>query len=156
MTCRTRKITWLVATLALPGCALAPRFDPPSPSAALVAVWIDSIRTSPSDTVEWMLSRDGSKRMRFTSVRADSDGRSRTRERIVSDGHWYVSRPMGDPPRPRFCFKKRPMDGATCVAFRLDTLPGSAPGEARRRLVVSSFDGSVAPASQVLLERRPQ
>lgn len=154
MTGRTRNVTTLVLALALSGCALAPRFAPLSPSAALVGVWIDSLRTTPSDTVVWMLARDGSKRVRYASVRADKAGRSRTNERIVSDGHWYVSDPTGDVAGRRYCFRRRPMDGASCVSFHLDTLSQGASGVARRRLAISSFDGGVAPASQVLLEQR--
>ena len=154
MTGRIRYVAPLVLALAQAGCVLAPRFDPPSPAAAFVGVWIDSLRTSPLDTVTWMLARDGSKRVRYVSVRTDPAGGSRTSERIVSDGHWYLSGPAGDAAGRRFCFKRRPMDGATCIAFHLDTLRQNAPGATRRRLALSSFDGGVAPASQVLLEQR--
>ncbi|MBI3568095.1 MAG: hypothetical protein HY084_07840 [Gemmatimonadetes bacterium] len=152
MTRRIVGVIGLAAAVGATGCVLIPHYDPPSPAAALVGIWIDSVQTTSRDTVEWLLSRNGRNRTRIVTLHVDATGQPRTVVRLVSAGHWYVSGPPGDAERQRFCVKVRWRAGATCVKFRIDTI-GAERTVVRRRLVVSSYDGS--PTPWVLLERRP-
>ncbi len=120
--------------------------------AALVGDWIDSARSTASDTVLWSLRANGTGEVAHVVEWPAASGVTfrRTRERY--DAYWYV---RGDSSHPRTgALSPPPRPGrapADCAGFELDTIPTA--GEPRHRLVVFKFEGDPTPSTQVFLER---
>jgi hypothetical protein len=108
--------------------------------AELTGVWIDVEKSSPVDTSAWLLAPNGDdKTLHFVGTKTSE-------KRYAS---WYMAGTLSDTAGRALCFQKRPRDGATCRAFRLDTLAG------RRRLTVLGYPGAHHVSERVLIERLP-
>ena len=144
----------VVAALAVPmasgGCFLKPLQHP----APLVGQWVDSVKTTPTDTSVWILEPGGADlAMRVAQHREQGDSVFRA-ARPRRYGHWYVSCAWADTTNRALCFVRRlGRDGASCVRFRLDTVVVN--GEARQRLFLENYRGQHTRINRVLLERRP-
>lgn len=133
-----------VSTAAAPG----------SRTRDIAGIWVDSAKATPTDTVAWRLDANGADWTLRIRVVRDSANRLTTEQQATRYGYWYVEGTSTDTTQRAICFKKRPRDGGTCYAFRLDTLDGgSAP--ARRRIVVAGYRGQQHTRTRVLLERLP-
>lgn len=117
---------------------------------ALAGVWIDSVRTSATDSSLWVLEAKGNERSVRISAASAMAGQRRTER--SPERSWYLLGDLTDTTRRSLCVKRRPRDGATCSHFRLDTL--RLAGTLRRRLIVMRGDDRAAPGT-VFLERLP-
>ena len=97
----------------------------PAP-AAIAGQWVDVARSSPTDTVVWMLQADGLERTLHVHVRTGGDGQPIVATERRARRYWYLAGGLADRVGRRLCFKARARDGPTCVAFRLDTLAHDA------------------------------
>ena len=118
--------------------------------AALAGVWIDSARTSATDSSLWLLEPQGDERS--VRVSAGRGGVSGSRVERSPERSWYLSGDLTDTTHRSLCLKRRPRDGATCMQFSLDTLRSG--GGSRRRLIVFGSEDRKAPGT-VFLERLP-
>ena len=121
----------------------------PRPS-ELAGTWIDVEKTTPSDTSAWLLAPDGADRTMHlkVSTAAGVPPHVARSERLY--GAWYLQGSLRDTTGRALCFKRRPRDGASCFAFRLDTLAGPP---SRRRLTVLGYQGAHHVSARVLVER---
>ena len=119
----------------------------------LVGVWVDSSLATSTDTIAWVLGDNGIDRTLHVTVSRDPAGRASVDRRMTTYGLWYVSGDMRDAEKRRFCVKRRPRDGGTCVNFRLDTVPSAQTQGARRRLFLLGYKGQVHQRDRILLER---
>lgn len=144
-------VTRLAAALAAGACAghvpFATGLDRPP---ALAGEWIDLRHTTPGDTALWVLGTngyDGSARLIADVVQGTAVTRTQRRY-----GSWYLSGTLADTSGRAICFARRiGRDGATCVAFTLDTI--WAAGSLRRHLVVHGYEGQHHTGDRELLER---
>ena len=140
----------LLAPLLLAACAggLAIGGGERTHPQVLVGAWVDSAKSSPSDSSFWVLSASGddaSRRVR----RASPDSTPRIEGRHY--GYWYLEGSLGDSATRAICFTKRPGRSApTCIPFSLDST--TTGGRARRRLVVYGYQGRHSSGARVLLE----
>ena len=114
----------------------------------LVGTWVDSLKSTPTDSSFWILSDGGDdSARRVRRVARDSSARMERRHY----GYWYVQGAMNDSLGRALCFTNRPGRSApTCVPFHLDSLPvGNA---FARRLVVYGYQGRHTNATRVLLQ----
>ncbi len=144
----------LILAFTAGGCASNSSWFHKGPHPAeLVGTWIDVKQTKAADTVAWVLGAKGDDRTLHLRVLPDSAGNSRVKIDDQRRGYWYLSKSLSDTARRALCFRNRPREGATCRAFRLDTIPGTPP---RRRLTVLGYPGEHRVSARVLLERLPQ
>ena len=116
--------------------------------AALVGQWIDLRHTSPTDSMVWVLSPNGDDAT--LEIRIDPAG-SRT-ERQYHYGRWRLDGELADSAHRALCFVHRPgRQGASCIAFRLDTL--AAPSGPRGHLVLKNYRGEHHTVDRELVKR---
>lgn len=115
----------------------------------LAGVWVDSSKSTPTDTIAWTLAESGEDGTLHISVARDSGGArvSQTRTRY---GNWYVDGSMADSASRRLCFKRRPRDGPTCNRFRIDSLANRP-----RRLTILGYHSAHHVGDRTLFERLP-
>lgn len=118
----------------------------------VAGIWIDSIKTTATDTLAWVLAPAGDDGTLHVSVRPDADGSLRSHSEEVSYGTWYASGTSPDAEGRQLCFKPRARFAATCYHFRLDTITTA---KVRRRLTVLGYRGRHRTSDRVLLERTP-
>jgi len=140
-----------VIGLALAGCAsLRPFGTRPS---ALAGVWIDSTKTTPSDSSYWVLGSDGSDRTRRVE-RAMSQGSSQPHVTEQDYGVWWLAGSLDDTVGRRLCIRRHGRSTpATCFSFTLDSTRSAAPPI--RRLLLKDYRGNNSLRDRVLLEQRP-
>ena len=144
----------VVLALSLVGCASNSLwFHGGARPPELVGTWIDVEKTTAADTLAWVLGVGGDDRTLHLRVLRDTAGDVRVKGDSRRYGYWYLSGALGDTARRALCFKERPRDGATCRAFRLDTISGMPP---RRRLTVLGYPGEHHVSARVLVERVPR
>jgi len=143
-------VPFAAVVLTANGCAVMHRLNVgvlPRPT-VLAAEWIDLRHTTPGDTMLWVLRDDGyDGAARLVADPAAGERRSETRY-----GSWYFDGDLADSTHRAICFSKRiGRNGATCLAFSLDTV--SADGAARRRLIVRGYRGQHYTGDRELIER---
>jgi hypothetical protein len=114
--------------------------------------WIDLAKTTPTDTMIWVLAPGGSDGLLHVGIVQGPDGQLRRHEERRHYGRWSIG---ADPEgRPTLCFNRRPgRQPPSCSAFRLDTIPGQ--DRTRRRLSITAYQGRHHLGERVLLEREP-
>src|SRR5262249_28451934 len=123
---------WLAFT---PATALQGKPDPHHPT-ALVGQWIDLRHTTAADSMVWVLSANGDDAT--LEIRIDPAG-ART-EHQHHYGRWRLDGELSDTTHRALCFVHRPgRQGASCIAFRLDTL--TATSGSRGHLVLKNYRG---------------
>lgn len=147
-----------LAEALLAGCLLAAcasRPAGPAPRALLAGEWVDLAKTTPVDTMVWVLEANGTDRLLRIHVETDPDGHVAREEHLETYGRWSIGTLDADSTRVALCVNRRPgRQGASCSPFRLDTLPADRGG--RRRLEVAGYQGRHhTSALRVLIERRP-
>lgn len=131
--------------VALGACATLGGRHRPDGSASPAGEWVDVAKTTPADTMVWVLAPNGGDAL-FT-IHAGPPRRT-TRQRF---GRWSLGRTAGG--APALCVVRRPgRDARSCAAFTLDS--AIADGAPVRRLVVRGYAGTHHRADRVLLERR--
>ena len=126
---------------------------------ALVGQWVDSAKSSPTDTSLWILDAAGNDNSQHVRLESDSSGTSTSPARFVVArarhyGYWFLRGELADRSDRRICFTNRPGRSApTCEAFDLDSFPVAA--GVRRRLVVRGYQGAHNTSNRVLLARIP-
>ena len=123
----------------------------PRPS-ELAGIWIDKVKTTPTDTLAWVLDPDGADRTLEVRYKRDEAGVLSREEVKRSYGVWYIEGRMQDTASRALCIKPHARFGATCYPFRLDTL---ATSPFRRRLTVRGYRGNHSVSDRVLVERVP-
>jgi hypothetical protein len=126
---------------------------------ALVGQWVDSSKSTPTDTSLWLLDASGnddSQHIRLESGGAMQSPRAATF--VATDakhyGYWYFQGNLNDSADRAICFTNRPGRSApTCRPFALDSVRTSA--GVRRRLVVQAYQGAHNTSDRVLLWRFP-
>lgn len=123
-----------------------------SEASVLVGEWVDVAKTTPRDSMIWVLRADGDDRLlrlRIVKSTAGEDSVSRT------EGHharWHLDGALSDTAGRALCFAVRPgRQPASCSAFRLDTVDLS--GASHRRIVLLNYVGSHSRLDRVLVER---
>jgi hypothetical protein len=115
---------------------------------ALVGLWVDSLKTSPTDTSIWLLTARGediSLRIRKPPVVP----KARVEERHY--GGWRMAGHLTDQAKRAICFTHRPgRSGWTCLPFDLDSA-ASGTGFVRR-LEVYGYKGRQSTSPRVFLE----
>lgn len=152
------KRNWYAALwiLLLAGCATGSALFSAGPRPSEIAgVWVDSSKATPSDTVAWVLAPSGEDRTLEIQVVRDDAMRVTTKRIEKRYGLWFLRGSLADTASRAICFKERPRDGASCVAFQLDTLRSGTGGAPRRRLLVLGFKGHQHTRNRVLYERLP-
>jgi hypothetical protein len=118
----------------------------------LTAEWIDLKHTTEGDTALWVLrgdGYDGSAHIVATTSGAH-DPPKRTDRRY---GTWYFDGSMSDSANRAICFARRiGREGATCLAFRLDTVRDDQQGT--RRLTIRGYPGEHTVGDRQLIERQ--
>ncbi len=145
------------APLVLGGGVLAGVMAPASPQkpdshhpASVAGQWIDLRHTSRTDTMVWVLAPSGDDAT--LEIRIDSMGGRTERRRHY--GRWRLDGELIDTSARALCFIHRPgRQGASCIAFRLDTL--TAPSGPQRHLVLKGYRGEHHTQDRELLERPP-
>ena len=124
--------------------ALAPLASSPA------GEWVDLHKTTPTDTMVWILSPSGNDLLR--TIRLDATGVRHERQRRY--GSWTDSR-ITDATGARIaalCFVRRPgRDARSCDRYALDTV--RIDGVTVRRLTVRGYAGTHSTGDRVLLER---
>lgn len=118
----------------------------------LAGVWIDVAKTTPTDTLAWLLESSGADRTLQVRYTRDAAGVLSRDEQQRSYGVWYMEGHLQDTLSRALCFKPHARSGATCYPFRLDTL---ATASTRRRLTVIGYRGNRSITDRVLVERVP-
>ena len=140
---------WLAGWIGLaPMAASQGKPDPHHPP-ALVGQWIDLRHTSATDSMVWVLSPNGDDAT--LEIRIDAGGgRS---ERQYHYGRWRLDGELGDTTHQALCFVHRPgRQGASCIAFRLDTL--TAPSGPKGHLVLKNYRGEHHTLDRELVKRQ--
>ena len=125
--------------------------------AALTGQWVDSAKSTATDTSLWLLDDSGNDGSQHIRRQLDEHGASTgpfaaTRARHF--GYWFFRGTLQDVSDRALCFTNRPGRSApTCLPFDFDSL--STPGGMRRRIVVRSYTGAHTTSDRVLLERVP-
>ena len=147
---RTLLISWLGAT---GGCTSATWWLRPGPRPAeLVGTWVDSARTTPTDSLGWVLAGNGSDRRFVLSVRQKPGLQTEVTREEQSNGQWYLSGALPDTLGRTFCVWRRHFL-PSCFPFRLDSLT-EAHGAGRRRLRIYPKGDPAGTPLYVFLERR--
>jgi hypothetical protein len=151
---RMRVLTITVlGALTLAGCHPAGGWFSRGPAPAqLAGFWVDSARSSSTDSSIWVLTPEGvDRRVRIRLLNDRQDPRVKRDDSKF--GRWYLSGDMSDSLGRALCTVRRARDGGSCMTFRLDTV--SRDGASRRRLVILGFRGERQTAERILLERMP-
>jgi hypothetical protein len=119
----------------------------------LAGVWIDSVKTTTSDSSMWVLTPRGADRMLRIHIVTEASGAMRIRRDDTRYGSWYLAGALADTAKRTLCVKRRPRDGASCMRFRLDTI--SSDHISRRRVTILEYRGDRTTSDRVLLERFP-
>ena len=125
--------------------------------AGLVGRWVDSAKSTSSDTSLWLLDEtgnDGSQHIRRgVGARGENAGPFvATTARHF--GYWFFRGTLQDTSDRAICFTNRPGRSApTCRPIAFDSVV--TPAGMRRRLVVRSYQGTHTTSDRVLLERVP-
>ncbi|HXY30376.1 MAG TPA: hypothetical protein VEI06_06675 [Gemmatimonadaceae bacterium] len=152
---RPRVSDGLGATLALLaiGCATSIGSHE-SGATELVGEWVDVAKTTPRDSMIWVLGAKGDDRLlrlRLATTSAGSDSVERTDDTY---SRWYLQGRLDDTTGRALCFTKRPAHfGPTCYPFRMDTI--KVDGAMRRRIVVLGYAGRHHTTDRPLIERVP-
>lgn len=115
----------------------------------LAGVWVDSSKSTPTDTIAWTLAENGEDGTLHISVGWDH-GVASISETRTHYGNWYVDGTIADSAGRRLCIKRRPRDGPTCSRFRLDS-----PANSARRLAILGYRSAHHVGDRVLFERLP-
>ena len=121
--------------------------------ADLSGAWIDSAKTTISDSSIWVLAPNGADGTLRIRIVAEPNGATHVERDDTRYGSWYLQGTLSDTEKRALCFKRRPRDGASCVRFRLDTI--SFDHGMRRRLTIFGYRGERTTADRILLERLP-
>ena len=112
--------------------------------------WIDLHKTTPTDTMLWVLTPSGSDLLR--TIHLDATGVRHERQRRY--GRWEDRR-VADASGarvPALCFVRRPgRDARSCDRYAIDTV--RIDGVTVRRLTVRGYAGTHSTGDRVLLER---
>jgi len=119
----------------------------------LAGMWVHSIKSTPLDTSIWVLAPTGVDRTLHIRVTSDPTGTEHVERDDNRYGSWYLSGSLSDTTGRQLCVVRRPLDGASCTRFRLDTI-SSASGN-HRRLVILGYRGNPTTADRILRERKP-
>lgn len=125
--------------------------------AALIGQWVDSAKSTSTDTSLWLL--DGSGNDGSQHVRRQLDERGASTGPFSSTparhfGYWFLRGTLRDSSDRALCFTNRPGRSApTCRLFDFDSVSTTA--GMRRRIVVRSYQGTHTTSDRVLLERVP-
>ena len=151
---RIRGFGAVVAALGvtLAGCTpqRMPEVAPQPVAESPAGEWIDLHKTTPTDTMVWVLSPSGNDLL--LSMHLDASGARTERERRY--GRWAASRAVDQSgaATPVICFTRRPgRDARSCDPYVLDTT--RIAGMTVRRLTVRGYTGEHTTADRVLLER---
>ena len=143
----------LLATLSVAAaCSSGGLFSAGPRPPELAGVWIDVAKTTPTDTLAWLLESSGADRTLQVRYTRDAAGALSREEQRRSYGVWYMDGRLQDSVGRALCFKPHARSGSTCYPFRLDTLSTSP---VRRRLTVLGYRGNHSIADRVLVERVP-
>lgn len=115
--------------------------------------WIDLHKTSPTDTMVWVLTPSGSDQL--LTIHLDASGARQVRERLY--GRWESRRLVDSTGAsvPALCFVRRPgRDARSCDRYTLDSV--RVDGISVRRLTVRGYAGAHSTGDRVLLERTPR
>ncbi len=127
--------------------------------AALVGHWVDSVKSTPTDTSLWILDASGNDASQHVRVEPESEKQSSAAAAFVTSrpkhyGYWFFRGALLASADRAICFTARPGRSApTCLPFDLDSVTTSA--GVRRRLVVHAYQGEHRTADRVLLARLP-
>ena len=148
------KCALLIAWLgALGGCTSSTWWLRPGPRPAeLVGTWVDSARTTPTDSVGWVLADNGSDRRFVLAVRQKTGQQTEVTRHEQSNGWWYLSGALTDTIGRTFCVWRRHYL-PSCFPFRLDSLT-EARGAGQRRLRIYPNGDPAGKPLYVFLERR--
>ena len=136
---------------ALSGCSAG--FASTLPRETLAGQWVDIEKTTPGDTMVWVLEPNGRDDLLRVTIEAAPHGIRRTEHR-EHYGRWTVGRLSGDSTAPALCFNRRPgRQAPSCSAFTLDTLPDGSGSQRRLRLV--AYQGRHHQSDRVLIARLP-
>ena len=114
---------------------------------AIVGVWVDSVKSSPTDSSFWLLSSSGDDAARRVR-RAAADSQPHVEQRHF--GYWYVHSSLTDTAGRSICFTNRPGRSApTCIPFSLDSTRSG--DRFVRRLVVFGYQGRHSSGARVLI-----
>lgn len=123
----------------------------PTPSAGSPAgEWVDLHKTSPTDTMVWVLAPSGNDQLH--TIHVDPSGARTETERRY--GRWENARVIDSAGTsvPALCFVRRPgRDARSCDRYTLDSL--RIDGATVRRLTVRGYAGAHSTGDRVLLER---
>ena len=134
------------------GCRTGTLFTLGPRPAELAGEWIDSVKSTPTDSSIWQLTPSGDDRTLRLRLVQTSEGR-RFDSKSTDYGSWYLSGQLADTAGRALCVVRRPRDGATCMQFRLDTVMRD--NRPRRRLMILEYRGNRTTADRVLVERIP-
>lgn len=147
---RTLLISWLCAT---GGCTSRIWWLRPGPRPAeLVGTWVDSTRTTATDSVGWVLGDNGSDRRFVLSVRQKPGLQTQVTRQEQSNGQWYIKGALSDTIGRTFCVWRQ-HKLPSCFPFRLDSLT-QARGAGQRRLRIYPKGDPAGKPLYVFLERR--
>lgn len=125
--------------------------------AALVGQWVDSAKSTATDTSLWLLDEsgnDGSQHIRRELDERGAGTGSFSSTQARHFGYWFFRGALQDTSDRALCFTNRPGRSApTCRQFDIDSM--ATPKGMRRRMVVHSYQGAHTTSDRVLLERVP-
>ena len=145
----------LILVLGIGACSAAcGRFFTlgPRPS-ELAGTWVDSAKTTQTDSSLWILAPNGADRVLHITVSPRVNTSPRVESHETRRGSWYMSGALADASKRALCFKRRARDGPSCMRFRLDTVIKNG---SRRRLVLLGDRRERQTSEQVFVERVPQ
>jgi hypothetical protein len=121
-----------------------------TPTSAAAGEWIDEKKSTPTDTMVWVLAADGDDAL--LTIHVDGGGRRASRKHY---GRWSEGRASdaNGGSVPALCFVRRPgRDAPSCDRFTVDSVR-TADGM-RRRLTVRGYAGAHHSGDRELIERR--
>ncbi len=117
-----------------------------------VGEWIDLRHTTEADTSLWVLRANGYDGWAHLFLEAKRGGPLTARRTETRWGSWYFKGNLADSLHRALCYARRiGRDGASCVVFSLDTIPG--PRGPRRRMIVHGYRGTHWTGDRVLIFR---
>ena len=144
--------TAMASFAGLASCATVHRFlSTGSRPVELVGQWVDSVKSTASDTSVWVLAAGSRNELLRISVHREN-GLVTLESKETYNGFWSLRGTMIDSKRA-LCLRREPRSGPSCTRFDLDTVRSST-GETLKRLVLRSYEGDSPGADRVLLERR--
>jgi hypothetical protein len=139
---------FFLGSVGLFAVASPPQKPDPHHPATLVGEWVDLRHTSATDSMVWVLGPNGDDAT--LEIRIEP-GAGRTEHRHHY-GRWRLDGDLTDPVHRALCFTHRPgRQGASCIAFRLDTLTDAA--GSRGHLVLQNYRGAHHVLDRELVER---